>query len=147
MTIQLQHQIYLMLLIAGCLYAAIRGGAPERWGAGLLVLAVVATNVALALQWLRYQETYVGAMIVDIVFAAALVVLAVKANRFWPLWAAAVQLDEVLTHLVMFRAATGSFSYAYALLVFSYPLPILLAIGTWRHRRRLKTHGDDPAWS
>lgn len=147
MELQSQHFIYLILLFAGCGYAAFRGGAPERWGAGMVFGGVVLTNVAVWLEQLHFAGPEVGQMWVDILLAAALTLLATRADQFWPMWAAAVQIDEVLTHILMFSPYTGSFSYAFALWLFSLPLPILVGVGAWRHRHRVRIYGGERDWS
>lgn len=147
MSLQIQKLVYLILLLTGCSYAAVRGGAPERWGAALTFGAVVASNIAMAVLQMHFAAPILGAMAIDILYLLALLVLAARAERYWPIWAAAVQLNEVLAHLMMFSRATHAYSYAFALWMFSMPLPILLAAGTYRHRRRLALHGSDPSWS
>jgi hypothetical protein len=36
--------------------------------------------------------------------------------------------------------------YAFAMAMWSYPMVLLLALGTWRHQRRLKRQGYDLDW-
>jgi hypothetical protein len=48
-----------------------------------------------------------------------------------------LQLDAVLTEIVMFAHSTPPFSYGLALRLFAFPMPVLVGIGALRHRRRL----------
>lgn len=139
--------VLLVILLAGCGYAAVRGGAPERWGAGLFFVTAVLSNVAMALSRRQYLQTEIGLMTVDVALMAGLIILALRAQRYWPMWAAAAQVDAVLTHILMFSHTTLPFSYAFALWLWALPIPTLIAIGAWRHRKRVKLWGDDPAWA
>lgn len=139
--------LFLMLLLGACLYAILRGGAPERIGAAILVLATLASALALEMSAHRYRSTELATMWVDIAMTIAFLALALRAQRYWPMWVSMVQLDLVAMHLVMFSPQTGSWSYWAVQALWSYPQPILLAAGTWRHRARVRRYGDDPAWS
>lgn len=139
--------LFLMLLLGACLYALVRGGAPERVGAAILLLATLASAVTLALSQDRYRQTELATMWVDIAMTVAFLALALRAQRYWPMWIAMVQLDLVAMHLVMFSPETEAWSYWAVQALWSYPQPILLAVGTMRHRQRLARYGDDPAWT
>ncbi len=139
--------LFLMLLLGACLYAIVRGGAPERIGAAILILATLASAITLATSEDRYREIEVATMWVDVAMTVAFLTLALRAQRYWPMWVSMVQLDLIAMHLVMFSPETGSWSYWAMQAMWSYPQPILLAIGTWRHRQRMRRYGDDPAWT
>ena len=139
--------LFLTLLLGSCLYAAIRGGAPERIGAAILFSATLASAVTLEASRQRYIATEIPTMWVDIAMGLAFVLLALKAQRYWPMWVSMVQLVLVATHLVMFAPQTGSWAYWAVQAVGSYPAPVLLALGTFRHRLRRKRYGSDPPWS
>lgn len=139
--------VFLTLLIASCLYAAFRGGTPERVAAAILVAATLGSAVALAASHHRYLRTEILTMWVDVAMMVAFLALALRAQRYWPMWISMVQIDIVATHLVMFSPETQPWSYWLMQALWSYPAPVLLAIGTLRHRRRLKRYGDDPSWS
>lgn len=139
--------LFITLLISACLYALIRGGAPERIGAGLLFFATGASAITLTLSVDRYLETEVATMWVDVLLALGFVALALRAQRYWPMWVAMIHIDIVAFHLIMFSPETGALSYWAMQALWSYPAPILLAIGTYRHRQRVARYGDDPAWS
>lgn len=127
---------YLLCLVAGCGYALARGGAPERWGAAIVLAGMVLSNLAALRSGHLYLATDILFFIVDASEAAALIVLACVANRFWPLWTAMLQLDAVFTEIVMFAHSTPPFSYGLALRLFALPLPLLVGLGALRHRQR-----------
>jgi len=137
----------LVTLLLGCGYAAFRGGAPERWGAGMIFLSAILSNVALALGRRHYLTPDLGLMVIDLVYLAAATVLALRAQRYWPMWVAALQLDTMLTHVLKFSSFAPPFSYAFALWLWGLPIPLLIGAGAWRHRQRIKQWGSDPAWS
>jgi hypothetical protein len=139
--------LFLTLLATSCIYALARGGAPERIGAGVLLSATAASALALELSHHRYVQTEIGTMWVDIAMAAAFLFLASRAQRFWPMWVAMVQLDIVATHVVMFSPDTRAWSYWAMQAIWAYPAPMLLIAGTLRHRLRVRHYGDDPAWT
>jgi hypothetical protein len=128
--------LYLACLIGGCGYAAWRGGAPERWGAGIVLGATMLSNIAAIRSGHPYLATDTLYFAIDVGVAAAFLVLACIANRFWPLWTAMLQLDAVFTEIVMLAHSTPPFSYGLALRLFAFPLPLLVGIGAHRHWRR-----------
>ena len=134
-------------LVLVSLFALIKGGAPERSAATLYLSAYGLS--AMATQWTGSDYFGVQWVIlgVDFILFLALVVLACMANRYWGLWAASFQLIAVIAHLaVVLFPQIGAQAYAIALLVWSYAMLPLLAAATYRHQRRLREFGDDPAW-
>ncbi len=139
---------YFVGLLAACtLYAAALGGAPERIGAALYALSVVATHVLLSSHAARWQDVEYGEFIVDVVVFFAFLLLAVRANRFWPLWVSALLGLGVLGHLAMLgHPRVIPWAYAVVLSIWSYPILLLMAGGTFAHQRRRRT-GADPSWT
>jgi hypothetical protein len=86
--------------------------------------------------------------IVDLGTLAAFLVLALRAERFWPLWISALQLLGTSGHLVkLMDPGVVPRAYAFAAIFWSYPMLLLLALGTYRHQRRLKRFGTDRSWA
>lgn len=139
--------IYLSLLGVCCLYAYLRGGAPERWGAAALVAAVIITPFAPSSGSFRFQNIEWGVLAVDTTLMVAIAIIAVRAQRFWPMWMAAILMDTVLTHLLKLSPKLLPWSYGIMSASWSYPIPIILAVGAWRHHMRKQRYGDDPAWN
>ena len=128
--------LYLASLIGGCGYALAMGGRPERIGAAVILAGMVLSNAAGLYSGHVLMATDSLDLLIDVAEAVALIVLACAANRFWPLWAAMLQLDTVFTHVVMYAHGTPPFSYGLALRVFAFPLPLLVGIGALRYRKR-----------
>jgi hypothetical protein len=139
--------VYLALLIGCCLYALARGGTPERAAVGILVSAVAATVLSPATGVHRFYQLELNLLVIDSALFIAMAALAMKAQRYWTMWLAAVKLNTVITHLLILSPSLMPWSYAVANAAWSYPSPLLIAIGAVRHRQRLKRYGVDPAWS
>ncbi|MEP9359912.1 hypothetical protein [Sphingomonas sp. KR3-1] len=139
--------VYLSLLLTCCLYALARGGTPERVAVAILVTAVVASTLVPSMGSHRFYQLEVGMLAVDTCLFVSMTALALRAQRYWPMWLAAVKLNTVITHLLILAPTLPPWSYAIANAAWSYPSPLLIAIGAIRHRQRLRRYGADPAWS
>lgn len=139
--------VYLGLLVTCCLYALARGGSPERLGVALLLSAVGVSFFIPSMGMHRFFQLEVGMLLVDSCLFLSVTALALRAQRYWPMWLAAVKLNTVITHLLNMSPALMPWSYAIANAAWSYPSPLLIAIGAARHRQRLKRYGADPSWS
>lgn len=131
--------LFRTLLALVALYAFLRGKRDERQVGIILILGVIATHLAWSPVDQRFSglETHVFA--VDVVVFAGFLWVALRSDRFWPLWIAGLQLTAILGH-VLKAADSGLFDRAYgaALMFWAYPIVLILAVGTWRgHRRQL----------
>jgi hypothetical protein len=136
------------MLVGSCAYALWRGGAPERIVGASLLTAAAASALTLSELHSRFFELEVGVLIVDVVLLTVLVAVALRADRLWPLLLAGFQLDTVGAHLFkLFHVDMIRVTYVLMIAMWSYPMLITLAVGTWRHRSRLEAQGHDPAWS
>lgn len=138
---------FLTLLFLATLYALRKGGGPERMMALILIAMLVADQALHLIVPARFEALDAGHLVIDLAAAAATLALALNAHRFWPLAAAALQLLPLLAHFS--RAADISvhpIAYLTMQVFASWLLPPLLALGTWRHRRRLLIFGSDRSW-
>ena len=140
--------IFLIWLILCCGYALLRGGAPERAGAGLLVLAfALGLPVHWAFDAAGYRSAIAGTAAIDVALLAALVILAQRSTRFWPLWVAGWQLAAIIAHLAkLLDPGMLAVGYAIQAQIWAYPMVLATAIGAWRHRARLAAGDADPPW-
>ena len=137
-----------LLLLGSCGYAILRGGAPERITGWLLIGATVLTPLAAGGLAMRFVQAELGIFVVDVVLLGALTIVALKADRFWPMVLAAMQLDTTAVHILkLVDADLIRITYALMIAAWSYPMLVVLAIGTMRHQRRLAQFGEDRAWS
>ena len=136
-----------LVLVAICGYALWRGGPPERWAAASYLIAAAATRIAPLPGGPVYRSLETEILIIDLGLLAVLLVLTVKADRFWPIWATAAHSTAVAVHLT--KAINPELMwplYATAASVSSIAVILILWVGTLRHRRRLKLYGSDRPW-
>ncbi len=137
--------VFNLVLIVACGYALWVGGAPER------VAALVFAGAAAASYAVPYSGFHVveaPLFVIDLLTLIALALIALAANRFWPLYVTALQLLTVAVHAVKAYQPTLAFwMYGGAVGKMAYPTLVLLAIGVIRHRNRVARFGDDRAWS
>ncbi|HYE27387.1 MAG TPA: hypothetical protein VEA61_04035 [Allosphingosinicella sp.] len=144
---------FVALLIVCTLYAVIWGGAPERIGASAYAVAVAATHLSLLThagqaQDGEFQKVEFGVLTVDVLLFASFTALALRANRFWPIWVSALLGLGVLGHLARWLGPEViPWAYAAILSIWSYPILAIIALGTWHHQRRLAKYGADNSWS
>ncbi len=128
-----------------CGYAFWGGGAPER-ATGLIFLVAAAASYTVPYSHFHVVEGPLFA--VDLLTLAALTVIALTANRYWPLYIAAIQLLTVGIHAVKaYEPELVYWLYNWASAVLAYPTLILLVIGVARHRERVALLGGDRPWS
>lgn len=139
--------IFNSLLFASCLFALWRGGLPERTGAAMLLTAAILTYVVVDPRS-SYRHAEWGVFIIDAALLIGLVGLSLRANRYWPLWLAAMQMVTTWSHLgAGMLSQTKPLAYAIASVAWSFPMLILLAAGTYRHRLRRVKFGNDQDWT
>lgn len=144
----LNNLAWAVVLFGGCLYCALRGGAPERIGAAILLVGSLLTAAALSSTATIYRSLEVGVVLVDAATLLGFVILALRADRLWPLCIAALQLVGTAGHAVKLAdPQVIPYAYAFALRFWGYPMVLVLLIGTWNHQRRLARFGVDKSWS
>lgn len=127
-----------------------RGAAPERWLIGLFIVLMVAPVYvfrALGLGNLHVGEYAWVAVSVDLAALAAFVLVALNANRNYPLWIAGFQLVAIGAHAA--RGLIDSVSLLAYLLLSAGPAYCQLALifgGFIRHVRRQQRFGPYRDW-
>lgn len=124
-----------MLLI--CAFAFLKGDEPERVGAATYILAWFASLLVqddgelYNFQW--------GMAAIDLLVLAVFAGLAWKSRRAWPVWASALQLLAVTTHVMALIDVRPSISSFYTVLnLAAYGVIVTIGIGTfwaWQERR------------
>jgi hypothetical protein len=140
---------YFIGLLALCAaYAFAAGGAPEKVGAAIYALSVAATHILLTTHVGHWRGIEFGVFIVDVIAFALFCFLAIRANRFWPIWVSALLGLGVLGHLARWAGPDVLwYAYAVVLTIWSYPILAIMALGTFNHRQRLARFGTDRSWS
>ncbi|WP_425997508.1 hypothetical protein [Caulobacter sp. DWR1-3-2b1] len=133
------HALYqwasLLALIVTCGAAVWRGGRPERWAAAAMALAWLGSTFAQRSLQLWGPQT--GIMIIDGLLLAALLLIALRSDRWWPMWASGFHGLGVFLHLaVMIDAGIWGRAYYVAGAIFSYLTMIALLIGSLSRPKR-----------
>lgn len=138
---------FLIVQFAACFYALARGGGPERIVAGTLLATIPPSLLLRSYGPILFEGVELGVLAIDIVLAVIFLIVALRAHRFWPIWMFALHATGMLAHLAR-ALAPGATPWAYAFLLafWSYPMLLLLVLGTWRHCQRLTANGADPSW-
>lgn len=129
--------VFWALLLVTCGYALWRGRKYEQASA---LICIVATAVSVALHYIErlgYQGLQASDVIVDTMVLFFFVLIALRSDRFWPLWVAGLQLTISMSHL--FKAVQPDLypmAYAAAERFWSYPTLVIIAIGAWRQHQR-----------
>lgn len=143
----LRIALFLAFLAGASAYALRRGGAPERWTAATMLIAAISTAMLPDFPG-RFTAIDRGEFAIDMGVLAILTVLASRADRFWPLWVAALQLVAIMVHAVRaYDTSILPIVYARGVGEIAYPMITLLVIGTWRHREREAERGPERDWS
>lgn len=125
------------------------GAGPERALAGVLVWFRVADWIYHAVFAASLQLTTMdfAHALIDVVGCIAAFTVALHANRIYPLWFAAVQLLAVFAHLARAMAVEIiPVVYATMFIAPSYLQIVILALGLWLHRNRVRRFGRYRSW-
>lgn len=125
--------IFNALLLGSCGYALLRGTRDAQIVAVVTLVASFASYFVVS----RYTGVEVGVLVVDVLVLLAFTAVALKSDRFWPLWIAGLQLTTTLGHAL--RAVEDQIvpiAYAVSLRFWSYPIQIILIVAVWRSLRR-----------
>lgn len=134
------------LLFGACGYAMLRGGPDGRL---IGIICIVANFASAALKSpvpVSYSSVEPGVVAVDLLTFVAFTFVALRSNRFWPLWVSGLQLTTGLSHVLKaIQPDLMPLAYAAALRLWSYPILIILAVGTWRSHHRGVRDAAEPA--
>ena len=132
-----RYYFFWALLLATFAYAIWRGRSDERIAASTCLLATIATQFVMPPPSDRYSGVQFGLVAIDLVVLAAFVAVGLRSQRFWPLWIAGLQLTNSMAHLMKaIESDLFPTAYAAAAVFWSYPILLIIIIGTWRSDRR-----------
>ena len=140
--------LFAFALLATALLAIYRGQKPERIAAAMMSVAFVVSALLPETTSSRFDRLYLELFKVDAGLFVGLLLLALVANRYWPMWLAALQLLTLGVHLVkVYDPTILPIVYARVSGEIGYPMLVLLVIGIGRAHRRLKINGAERDWS
>nr|WP_314442489.1 hypothetical protein [uncultured Sphingomonas sp.] len=113
-----------------------RGKTDERVAAGICVAGTLLTVLVGNKLEVGTSSFDIAAFLVDAGVFAAFLLLAMRSDRFWPLWVAGLQLTTTTVHLLMMLSpAMPGMVFGAALAFWSYPIVLLIALGALRTPR------------
>ena len=131
--------VFIPLLVAVCLYAWLRGSDDERLVAATCLVGTAATLLVVSPMRQRYVGLEEGLLLVDLAVLAGFITVALRSKRFWPLWVAGLQLTTSLGHILKgIDQDLLPWLYGAALQFWSYPILLVLLVGTFRSDRRMR---------
>jgi hypothetical protein len=130
---------YYSLLIPCWAYAVFRGAPPEQAGATIMMAGSLLTTFTPTAFDHKAGAVLSGILIFDIAAFIGFVILAVRADRFWPIWVSALAGLGVVGHVARWYGGdlVTPRAYIVGIVIWSYVILALLAIGTRNHQRRV----------
>lgn len=117
--------IFTLAMLATGGWVLLRGGADERAGWTILFVASLASLIAEMAGGIAW-----GVAPVDIACFVAFFVLMLRSQRFWPIWATALQASTVLAHPIAgMSPLVHPWVYASATVIWSYGILAAIALG------------------
>jgi hypothetical protein len=127
--------LFICFALFATAYAFTRGGRPERAIAAIDWIGFLATWAVVSPLSRRFHGAEIGVAVVDTACLVAMAWVAIRNDRSWTLWVAAMQLVVVLSHLAMWlKPVHIPHYYKNSVQLWIYPQLALLALGTLRHR-------------
>lgn len=140
--------ILALTVVFGSAFVAVsRGGPPERQAAGIIVCWIVA-DLAYHIVFgpSGFAQVDPVHLVLDGGELVAIVWLALRANRMWPLWAAAAQLICVSGHMALFIEPGMRRAYWAMTQLPQYIQLTALVLGAVAHARRFDRIGPYRSW-
>lgn len=125
--------MFLVMLLGSCGMAFWKGRDSERLTALALLLCAVASPF---MQTSQFWEPETGILLIDALLLAFLGTLALRSDRFWPLYATGFHIVGTSIHVA--RLVDGTIwhsAYATGQIFWSYPVLLTLCVGTWLEAR------------
>src|SRR4051794_41943178 len=92
--------LFRILLALVALYAFLRGSRDERYAGAIMIVGAAATHLAISPLRQRFGVVETPVMMVDIAVFAGFLWIALRSQRFWPMWIAGLQLTAILGHVM-----------------------------------------------
>lgn len=142
------HMFAFTVAFIACLgYAIYAGGKPERAAILAQLVALLLSLAAISFGSIPVRGLPIGLALVDFSLALALTILAMKANRFWTIVLAGMQVATIFAHFARLLAfPLPAAGYVIFVQFWSWPMLMVTAIGTYKHQSRKRKFGEEPDW-
>ncbi len=125
----------LLVMVSG--FCIAWGGPAERLGAAVAFGASMLSWLVWTISARHWSGTEYGVLSVDLAVLFAFLAMALKSNRFWPLWATSFQLISVATHAAtLVDPDIVPRAYGLAQGFWAYPILLMMAFAAHLHARR-----------
>lgn len=127
--------------------AFVLGGKPERVGAAIHLALFSFQGASYLILPTTFATVDLVSLATDCLGMLGFGWLALNANRFWPIWAASIQLLSISGHFARWIDLKID-PYAYVILTY-YPTAaglFVLITGVLVHHRRIRTLREDTPW-
>ena len=139
----IRASIWAATVIAVGAIAFWRGRRDEQLAAGVMLAAWALTMVV---ERTKFAQIEWGVLAVDIAALAAFIWIALRSNRYWPLFAAGFHLLAVVTHVARIaQPSVGGWAYVTGEIIWGYLLAIAIGYGGWTAARNAGAMGEAPA--
>lgn len=129
----LRVAFFYLLLSSVVALAMWRGRRDEKMAAATCVIGTVLTVYAGDALPVRFATFDQLAFLVDLGVLFAFLGIALRSERYWPVWVAGLQLTATTVHpMMVISPDLPGKVFGAALAVWSYPILILIAVGAWR---------------
>lgn len=126
---------FFLILLTVVIVAWSRGRSDERWAAMTCLAGALLTLATRHPLPTRFMSFDVAAFGIDLLVLLSFTALALRTQRFWPLWVAGLQLTATTVHLLkLVSPDLMRFVFGAALAFWSYPILLVIAIGALRTR-------------
>jgi hypothetical protein len=139
--------VFYGIVALSILLAALFGGRAERAGALVLAAMVIIQTVPMPVAPSRFHQLDPVACVDDLFGFVAFTWIGLKARRYWPLCAAALQLLALASHFIRLWMVEDSWAYALSKSVPTLVVCFCLMWGTaaFARRKRRKRRGGSAA--
>jgi hypothetical protein len=128
-------------------YVFSAGGRPERAAIIAQLVALLLSLIAISFRSIPIRGLPIALALVDVALAVALTMLALKANRLWPIVLAGMQVATIFAHLArLLSFPLPAAGYVIFVQFWSWPMLMVTAIGAFRHHRRTMRLGEERDW-
>ncbi|WP_162789159.1 MULTISPECIES: hypothetical protein [Sphingomonas] len=135
------NYLFIVFLLLTVVTAFIRGKNTEQVGITIYLVGCLLTVLAASPGATRFTGEETGILLVDLTTFAAFFVLALNANRFWPIWVTALLAIPLFGHLArMLAPDILPWAYAAILSMWSYPILLIILLASLKRRASI-SHG------